>query len=279
MEPYPTTKVLMQNNNFYVYTHRRVSDGVVFYIGKGSGPRALRFSGRGSKYDECLSDSGGVQVDKLAENLSEEDALELEHYYINNPPLDWKLVNKLSNSRTKIIDLEDIRSKLQYDPASPSFLTWKINVPFSKCREGDIAGWHSSADNYYRVQVNGKIFLAHRIVWFLFNDLQDENLVINHKDNDRTNNSIENLECVTKETNSLKNKSLNNNGLSSRNTSGHNNIREMQNGALARVSVEKYKRISKFFSYNKYGKDEAWRLANEWYANKQQEVLSLRLQS
>ena len=53
----------------------------------------------------------------------------------------------------------------------------------------------------------------------------------------------------------------------------------MQNGALARVSIEKYKRISKFFSYNKYGKDEAWRLANEWYTNKQQEVLSLRLQS
>jgi hypothetical protein len=271
----------MKTNNFYVYTHRRVSDGIVFYVGKGTGPRALRFSNRGSKYEECLKDSGGIQVDKIAENLFEDEALELEHYYINNPPVAWKLINTLSNSRTKTMDLQDIRSKLKYDPNSPSFLTWKISVPFSKCKEGDIAGWHSSADNYYRVQVNGKIFLAHRVVWYLFNDNQDENLVINHIDNNRTNNNINNLECISKEHNSLKNKSLNKNGLRPNNTSGYNNIREVStgDGILARVSSEKYKRISKYFSYSKYTKEDAMKLAIEWYEEKQKEILNLRLQS
>lgn len=269
----------MESNNFYVYVHARVNDGIIFYVGKGTGPRAYRFTGRNAAYKKELETSGGVKVEILHDGLSEKDALKIEHNYINNPPEGWRLSNKLTNSRTKMIDLDLIRSKLQYDPSSPSFLSWKIDVPFSKSKKGDPAGWYSKHDNYYRVEINGKAFMAHRLVWLLFNDEQDENLVINHKDNDRTNNSIENLECVTKEVNCLKSKTLNKNGLSKNNTSGYNNLHEMQEGVMARVSVEKYNRIAKYFSYNKYGKDEAWRLASEWYEEKQKEVLASRLQS
>jgi len=268
-------------NNFYVYIHKKVVDNVVFYVGKGSGPRAYRFDNRGAKYKEILNNSGGIIVEKIAENLTEVAALEIEHKYINNPPNDWQLINTLKNSRTKIIDLNNIRLKLIYDETSPSFLRWNIDAPFSKSKKGDIAGWYSSADGYYRIQIDNATYLAHRVVWFLFNDVQDENLVINHIDNNRSNNNITNLECISKEHNTLKSKTLNKNGLRPNNTSGYNNIREVStgDGILARISSEKYKRISKYFSYNKYTKEGAMRLAIEWYEKKQEEILNLRLQS
>lgn len=40
-------------------------------------------------------------------------------------------------------------------------------------------------------------FMEHRVIWYFVNGSIDENLVINHKDFDRTNNAIENLELIT----------------------------------------------------------------------------------
>lgn len=40
-------------------------------------------------------------------------------------------------------------------------------------------------------------FCEHRVIWYFYNGEFDESLTINHKDFDRTNNKIENLELVT----------------------------------------------------------------------------------
>lgn len=44
-------------------------------------------------------------------------------------------------------------------------------------------------------------FMEHRVIWYLCNGSIDENMVINHKDFDRANNNIENLELVTQKEN------------------------------------------------------------------------------
>lgn len=44
-------------------------------------------------------------------------------------------------------------------------------------------------------------FMEHRVVWYLCNGEFDEELTINHKDFDRTNNKIENLELMTQKDN------------------------------------------------------------------------------
>ena len=44
-------------------------------------------------------------------------------------------------------------------------------------------------------------FMEHRVIWCFINGSIDENLVINHKDFDRTNNNISNLELITQKEN------------------------------------------------------------------------------
>lgn len=50
---------------------------------------------------------------------------------------------------------------------------------------------------YYRGWVNGNIWSMHRYVWYCYNGEIPENCHIHHKDNDKANNSIDNLECVS----------------------------------------------------------------------------------
>lgn len=62
---------------FYVYLHRRATDGVVFYVGKGKGDRAWRKSYR-SKYWCRVAAKHGVTVEVVDGGLSEDDAFDVE---------------------------------------------------------------------------------------------------------------------------------------------------------------------------------------------------------
>lgn len=135
--------------------------------------------------------------------------------------------------------------------------TNKINV-----YKNDTAGWYSKTDNYYRIGLNGKSYLAHRIIWMLFNGTLEENDYLDHIDGNRYNNTINNLRKVSKEFNSRNQKKH------SSNTSGVTGVSYLYtpDGRLywrARWlfnSIEK----TKCFSASKYGYDEAFRLACEW---------------
>jgi hypothetical protein len=54
-------------------------------------------------------------------------------------------------------------------------------------------------DGYIDVQMFGKMFLVHRIVAKYF--MHDSSLEVNHKDGDKKNNNIKNLEYVTRSQN------------------------------------------------------------------------------
>ena len=54
---------------------------------------------------------------------------------------------------------------------------------------------------YGRVKIRGKQIMAHRIIWQAFNGPIPKGLEINHKDSNKKNNALSNLELVTKSQN------------------------------------------------------------------------------
>ena len=67
---------------FYVYLHRRATDGSVFYVGKGKGDRAWRKSHRG-QYWRRVATKYGVAVEIVNHGLSEVDAFDIERRLIS----------------------------------------------------------------------------------------------------------------------------------------------------------------------------------------------------
>jgi hypothetical protein len=66
-------------SNFYVYVHRRITDGLPFYVGKGSGNRAWQFAGKQrNPYWHNVRNKHGVEVEIVFENLTEEEAFQCE---------------------------------------------------------------------------------------------------------------------------------------------------------------------------------------------------------
>ena len=68
--------------------------------------------------------------------------------------------------------------------------------PFSRIVIGDKAG-HIGAGGYFRVQLFGKKYLVHRIIWEMFNGEIPKGKVIDHINNNPSDNRIENLQCIT----------------------------------------------------------------------------------
>lgn len=66
--------------DFYVYVHKRASDGRVFYVGKGSGPRA--WSKTRSKYWHRIVAKHGYTVEIVQSGMEEWWAFELERELI-----------------------------------------------------------------------------------------------------------------------------------------------------------------------------------------------------
>ena len=70
-----------------------------------------------------------------------------------------------------------------------------------KYNEARVLKYSITRDGYYRVNLYRnnvkKYSLIHRLVWSAFNGAIPEGLEINHRDEDKTNNALLNLELVT----------------------------------------------------------------------------------
>ncbi len=111
--------------------------------------------------------------------------------------------------------------------------------------------------NYIQVKYNRVIYLAHRIIWELFNPKLEDGEIIDHIDGNKLNNSIENLRVTTYSGNNRNRK------LSSKNNVGITGIRyrSMNNGKnkyyIAMWSDKNDVQQSKYFSINTLGEEIA----------------------
>ena len=158
-----------------------------------------------------------------------------------------------------------------YDPSSPSGLRWKVNRYGAQDRIkvksiGDVAGGHHKIRKYWYVKINGKSYLAHRVIFQLHNpDILLDDFVIDHVDGNRSNNNIENLRIA--------NPSINSRNMAKRsdNTSGITGVGyrvdKRGNGKWVAFYQDFNKQKVKSFSINKYEYEKARALAIEFREN------------
>lgn len=189
--------------------------------------------------------------------------------------------------KVKQIPIEDILQSYLYNSSSPSGLIWrkdvesKISPGFIIRHSGDIAG---TLNNYNRWQiaVKGVVYLAHRVIWTMFNGPIPDGLYINHINCDPSDNRIENLELATPQQNARKSKMHVKGEVSKLNTSGINGVYEEKTWNGSRTKINMYARaywhdingkaMRKSFAYSKYGKEEAWKLAELYVIEERSKV-------
>ncbi len=128
-----------------------------------------------------------------------------------------------------------------YDPDTGK-LFWKIS-PSDKVKVGQEAG-SNDVHGYKQVQVLGKVYKVHRVIWELCNpnDVLSSGDQIDHIDHDRRNNRISNLRKVD----SLGNRR--NSGMSSLNTSGVTGVSWCRRRGRWRASI-KINKVLKHLGY------------------------------
>ena len=251
---------------YYVYAHKL--EGEIKYIGKGSNNRAYAKDRRSKEWKMIFSNGFEVEILKYFDVNSE--ALDYEFHLINSLP---NLINKRKENRKKVIPKE-LLELLSYNEDSPSCLVWnkRVNRKFKDLQFAGVRCYRNkNVPAAWSVMYKQKTYLAHRIILELFGYKLSEDDVVNHIDCNPFNNKIGNLEvCTTHENNKRKSNTLGIR-LSSNNKSGVNGVIEVTNinkgrsytYAMACISING-KSKSRKFSYNKYGKDQAWQLAIEW---------------
>lgn len=76
-------------------------------------------------------------------------------------------------------------------------LKYEANVRGEIFRNGKLCKQFLHHTGYLCVSIRNKQWRVHRFVWVFFNGDIPQDKCINHKDGDKTNNSLDNLECVT----------------------------------------------------------------------------------
>jgi len=89
------------------------------------------------------------------------------------------------------ITQEEVKQAFNYADGA---LTWAIR-PANRVHIGDKAGFLDN-QGYLRVRFKGKLWSVHQLVYLMFHGFVPE--MIDHIDQDKTNNSIENLRSVTR---------------------------------------------------------------------------------
>jgi hypothetical protein len=85
----------------------------------------------------------------------------------------------------------------QYFDYKDGELFWKAKThPNSKMNIGDKAGT-IRPDGYFRVQLFGKFYSVHRVVWEMFNTVIPKGMQVDHINSNTSDNRIENLQLVT----------------------------------------------------------------------------------
>jgi hypothetical protein len=98
------------------------------------------------------------------------------------------------------LTLAELDSLFQIDENSPSGLSWKIYKKH-KIKPGTPAG---CLTKYYTVVINGTKYRVHRIIYQIHHKIEilSGDVIIDHMDGNRLNNSVNNLRLATAQQNS-----------------------------------------------------------------------------
>jgi hypothetical protein len=100
----------------------------------------------------------------------------------------------------------------------------------SNAMPNTLAGTLPNNSDYRRVSISNKIYLEHRVIWIYFNGLIPKNLFIDHINQNKNDNRIENLRLCTRSENQY------NRGAYKNNTSGVKGV--SYNKALKKYSSQ-----------------------------------------
>jgi hypothetical protein len=111
--------------------------------------------------------------------------------------------------------MTDWNSLFRYEPET-GLLFWKVNI--SNKKAGNIAG---SINNhgYCVIRYKYRCYMAHRIIWEMCTGPVPDNVPIDHRDRNRSNNRIKNLRIATQSQNNM------NSSLRDDSTSGYKGVR------------------------------------------------------
>jgi hypothetical protein len=153
---------------------------------------------------------------------------------------------------------ERLKEILNYDTKT-GILAWKYrrDVPpqWNTKNAGKITGCKNS-NGYLLVNVDGKLHLAHRLIWMWVTGIQPKTY-IDHIDRIKTNNKFSNLREATHYQNCV------NRGPQSNNTTGYKGVRKHYNKWQAGITVK-----GKFISLGTYNTPE---FAHEAYKKAEKE--------
>lgn len=96
-------------------------------------------------------------------------------------------------------------------------ILWKIK-PCKRIKVGSRAGFSNTIVPYRRVMVNRVTYFEHRIIWTMVHGAIPDGMLIDHRDNNPSNNNVENLRISTRSNN------LYNSRKSKANTSGFKGV-------------------------------------------------------
>ena len=243
--------------------------GVVRDIGEGTISRSRKISGRTKQFQDIYEDNGDILI--LYDKLNKKEARNMEYSllarYKNFGIKGFNLINKTITSLiVNDLSYEDCYKYFELSDNSASGIVWKNKI--SKVTiKGKIAG-SLDGRGYYRVQLLGKRYCVHRIVWILYNKQNlDEYSVVDHLDSNPSNNNPANLNKTTQQLNSLKAVRVPKINRFHHKTTGISRTVQM-GGKLYRYRVSVVspcgKVISKSFSIKKYGEELALHLAEKW---------------
>lgn len=97
---------------------------------------------------------------------------------------------------TKSIPVEKLAEVLRIDPNSPTGLTWLPSSSRPGLGNKPVYG-HRGSKKYFRIEVCGERYAAHRVVWALAYGSISEEQQIDHIDGDGFNNRLENLRSAS----------------------------------------------------------------------------------
>ena len=123
----------------------------------------------------------------------------------------------MSKADEAALDHAYLLSILDYN-ADTGVFTWKVQRRGARGRgDGTLAGGIHIASGYHRIRIDGALFLSHRLAWF-YSFGEWPPVKADHKNLNRSDNRLCNIRVASNSQNQW------NQGISTRNKSGHKNV-------------------------------------------------------